>query len=120
MTAGLAGAAIAAEPSFTFRDATYMPADRGVEAARTFVAMAVPPGLPLQEVRRRLARADMTCGPIMGSSSPFVCDYSDVVHIQGGTIGEEHWKVILIPDGTGALQSATLSHFTVGVGDPNP
>jgi hypothetical protein len=114
--------ATAADParSFTFRDAEFSTSAQGAAAAQEFVDAALPVGLPLAQARGRLVRAAMDCGAPRPPSGAVVCDYSELVHIEGGLIGESHWRVRLNVDSSGRLASATLRHFNVGVGDPNP
>lgn len=104
--------------SFTIRDAEFLEADRGLEAAQEFVRMKLAPGIPMQQARQLLGRADMRCRKPALSDGAVLCDFSETVHIEGGTLGEDHWTVRLMPDGTDRLVSAKLDHFTVGVGRP--
>ena len=103
---------------FTFRDAEFLEADRGVEAAQEYFRTALPPGITMQEARQRLRSADMRCRQPGSSDAAVVCDFHETVHIEGGTLGEDHWTVRLLSDGADRLASATLDRFTVGVGSP--
>lgn len=104
--------------SFTFRDAEFLEADRGLEAAQEFVRTKLAPGIPMQQARQLLGRADMRCRKPALSDRAVLCDFTETVHIEGGTLGEDHWTVRLIPDEMDRLVSAKLDHFTVGVGRP--
>lgn len=104
--------------SFTFRDAEFLDADRGIEAAREFVRAKLTPGISMPQARQLLRRADMRCHKPALSDGAVLCDFNETVHIEGGTLGEDHWTVRLMPDGTDRLVSAKLDHFTVGVGRP--
>lgn len=104
--------------SFTFRDAEFLEADRGLEAAQAFMRTKLPPGISMQQARQLLGRADMRCRKPVVPADFVLCDFTEVVHIEGGTLGEDHWTVRLIADGHDHLASATLDHFIVGVGRP--
>lgn len=117
---GVAGLAWASERGFSFWDAEFMPQDQALEAAQRFVASALPPGLPIQEARARLRRASMVCARPRGPADPVDCDCSETIHLQGGVIGEDHWTVRLTPDEAGGLRSASLDHYIIGSGPPNP
>ncbi len=119
ITAALVGAPLAARAhgGFTFRDAEFMPLDRGLDAAREFVATRLPPGLPLADARDRLRRADMRCAQ-RPRNGAILCDFADVVHVEGGVLGEEHWTVHLTTDASDILTAATLDYFVVGAGRP--
>ena len=109
---------LAARPhGFTFRDAEFMPLDRGVAAAQDFVAARLPPGLPLAEARDRLRRADMRCASARHGGA-IVCAFTEVVHVEGGVLGESRWTVRLTDDGSGRLASATADHAIIGAGNP--
>ena len=114
----LIAAPLAARPhGFTFRDAEFLPLDRGVAAAQEFVAAQLAPGLPIAEARDRLRRADMRCAPARHDGA-IVCAFTEVVHIEGGVLGESRWTVRLTDDGSGRLASATADHAIIGVGNP--
>lgn len=112
-----AGAALR-DGSFTFRDAEFLEADRGLEAAQAFVRTKLVSGILMQQARQVLGRADMRCRKPALPDGAVMCDFTETIHIEGGTLGEDHWTVRLIPDGTDRLASAALDHFTVGVGRP--
>ncbi len=111
-----AGSAFSQSRPFTFRDAEFMSPDRGLQAAQQFTIVDLPPGLPIGEARRRVQRAAMFCRPAQGAAT--VCEYSLPIHVEGGVIGEDRWRVTLIADNSGALGSARVDHYTVGT--PNP
>ena len=109
---------VAARPhDFTFRDAEFLPLDDGIEAAQRFVAERLPAGLPLDVARERLRQADMRCArrPRHGTID---CDFTEVVHVEGGVLGEQHWTVALTTDATGALRTATFNYAVIGAGSP--
>ena len=103
--------------AFTFRDAEFLPLDRGIEAAQGFVATALPAGLPNADARARLRRADMRCGKSRRDGA-VVCDFAEVVHVEGGVLGEHRWTVTLRFDPSARLASATLDQFVIGAGNP--
>lgn len=106
-----------AAPAFTFRDAEFLPLDRGIEAAQGFVAADLPAGLPASDARARLRRADMRCAKPRRDGAE-VCDFAEVVHVEGGVLGEHHWTVTLRFNSSAELASATLDQFVIGAGNP--
>lgn len=107
----------AAAERFTFRDAEFLPLDRGITAARTFVKAELPIGLPEIDARARLRQADMRCAKPRRDGA-VVCDFTEVVHVEGGVLGEHHWTVTLRFDAVARLASATLDQFVIGAGNP--
>ncbi len=120
VVAALVGAPLAARAHgmFTFRDAEFMPLDSGLDAAREFVATRLPSGLPLADARDRLHHADMRCAK-RPENGAMLCDFADVVHVEGGVLGEEHWTVHLTTDASEILTAATLDYFVIGAGRPS-
>ena len=108
--------AAAARP-FTFRDAEFMPVDDGIAAAQAFVAARLIPGLPASEARQRLRNADMRCSSTRPNGT-IACDFAEVVHVEGGTLGETHWTVALVLDSADRVAAASLDHYTIGSGAP--
>ena len=96
-----------------------MPPDQAMTAAKMFVSTRLPPGLPLSEARDRLAHAGMRCRRPHGVAAPTECDFTELVHNDGGVIGEAHFRVTLVSVG-GAILSAELQRFNVGTGNSNP
>ena len=112
------GASLPAQAgTFTFRDAEFLPLDRGIEAAQEFVATALPAGLPESDARDRLHHADMRCGRPRHDGA-VVCDFAEVVHVEGGVLGEHHWTVTLRFNPSDRLAAATLDQFVIGAGNP--
>ena len=109
--------AVHAAPGFTFRDAEFLPLDRGIEAAQEFVATALPSGLSESDARDRLHHANMRCAKPRRDGA-VVCDFAEVVHVEGGVLGEHHWTVTLRFDPSARLASATLDQFVIGAGNP--
>lgn len=118
-TMAVAACGTPAPRAFTFRDAEFMPADRGTPAAQAFIAARLPPGLPVHEARERLARAGMRCNEPSDRDATTVCNFTELVHNEGGTVGEDHFTVRLRA-AQGLLVSAELAHFNIGTGNPNP
>lgn len=116
---GLAGVATAGEHGFSFWDAEFMPPDRAMAEAQAYVAQALPSGLPIDVALRRLRKASMSCRAPGAPGAPIICDCSEVVHLQGGILGEDHWTVVLTADASGRLASASLDHHIIGAGPPN-
>jgi hypothetical protein len=119
LAAGLAGAA-RASGGFSFWDAEFMPPDRALAAAEQFIESDLPPGLPMAEARARLRKAAMVCDQPEAPGAPVTCDCSEILHLEGGVLGEDHWTVVLVPDAAGRLGSASLDHHIIGSGPPNP
>ncbi len=117
--AALAAAPLSARArgGFTFRDAEFMSLDRGLDAAFDFISTHLPPGLPLSDARGRLRRADMRCAK-RPRNGAILCDFVEVVHVEGGVLGEEHWTVHLTTNASGELTAATLDYFVIGAGRP--
>ena len=117
VVAAVLAATVHATPAFTFRDAEFLPLDRGIAAAQEFVATDLPAGLPAAEARARLRRANMRCAKPRPDGT-VVCDFAEVVHVEGGVLGEHHWTVTLHFDPPARLASATLDQFVIGAGNP--
>ncbi len=112
-----APAAARSHDGFTFRDAEFMPLDDGIAAAQAFVAARLPSGLPLADARDRLRHADMRCGT-PGRTGAVVCEFIEVVHVEGGVLGEELWTVRLTADAGNRLTAATVEYAVIGAGRP--
>ena len=113
--AAMLAAGGASAHGFTFRDAEFLSDDTALEQAQAFVADRLPAGLPLTEARARLATADMRCGRGVAAVT---CDLGMIVHIDGGLLGEDHWRVRLTADADGRLTEAAVDHYIVGTGVP--
>lgn len=102
---------------FTFRDAEFLPLDRGIEAARAFVDAELPAGLSGSDARVRLRRAQMRCAEPRRDGA-VICDFCRGRPRRGGVLGEHHWTVTLRFDPSARLASATLDQFMIGAGNP--
>ena len=79
----LASTAAAIAQPFTFRDAEFMAADRGMSEAEDFVATQLPQGLSLLVAIHRLQRAGMNCEAARTTDASTFCDFSELVHNEG-------------------------------------
>jgi len=113
LTTGANGA-LAREAPFTFARAEFMRSDRGMIAAQNFIASQLPSGIPMQEARKRLSKADMGCGHQGEPGEQVSCQFYELAGRDGGTLGEDRWTVLLTADGANNLQTATLDRTHSG------
>jgi hypothetical protein len=111
MSAATTGAA-ADRRDFTFAGAEYRGVG-GLDAARAFVAGALPPGLPMAEAVRRAREAESACRP--QANGDVLCSYYTVARPESGDLGEDYWYLRLTPAADGRLGSASVWRVRVGM-----
>jgi len=107
-----------AEPSdrFTFPDAEFHPNQReGLEAAQSFVASALPQGIPMSEAIAKVEQARAACDSPTDSSAVVQCEYSILARPAEGSLGENVWTVRLVRGPGDTLQSASVERSHMGM-----
>jgi hypothetical protein len=101
--------------NFTFPNAEFKPGDEGVQAARSFMATQLIPGLAMNAAEARVENAGAKCRASSSAQNTITCEYFILARPAGGDLGENIWSVTLTPGSDGMLQSANLNISRVGM-----
>jgi hypothetical protein len=98
---------------FSFRSVEYMPRGQRETAAEAFIAANITPGMPMSAARSVLREAGTFCDASTGGGMS--CSKTSIVaHSDQGTEEDIQWVVLVTPDASGNVSSASVRRTSSG------